>query len=106
VLHDKTPSGAVKELTVIAIVCHLVRLVIVQSATRQHTAVERISFPNTLRWLGLPNTGIPLVALIVNPVRPHRAEPRVKRRWPRSFSLMIKPRQVLRHQRLSQEQRG
>ena len=42
-------------------------------------------------------------ALIVNPIRPHRVEPRVKKRRPKSFPLMIKPRQELRQQLVQQE---
>jgi hypothetical protein len=33
---------------------------------------------DALRWLGAPGAGIPLAALIVNPIRLHRVEPRVK----------------------------
>jgi len=76
-------------------VYNLVRIVMWLSATLQHLLVERISFVDALRWLGAPSTGIPLGALIVNPVRPHRAELRVKRRRPKRFPL-IKPRQELR----------
>jgi hypothetical protein len=102
VLHCKTVSGVLKELTIFAIVYNLVRLVMWQSATRQHTAVERISFLDALRWLSAPQTGMPLVALIVIPIRPHRVEPRVKKRRPKSFPFMIKPRPVLRQQLVQQ----
>jgi hypothetical protein len=44
--------------------------------------------------------------LIVNPIRPHRVEPRVKKRRPMSFLLMIKPRQELRQQLVQQELRA
>jgi hypothetical protein len=98
VLHCKTVPGVLKELTVFAIVYNLVRMVMLELATLQHTAVERISFLDALRWLGAPSTGMPLVALIVIPVRPHRVEPRVKKRRPKSFPFMIKPRQALRQQ--------
>ena len=60
--------------------------------------VERISFLDALRWLGALNTGVPLGALIVNPIRPHRVEPRVKKRRPKPFPFMITPRQALRQQ--------
>jgi hypothetical protein len=83
-----------------------VRLVMRQSATLQHTAMERISFLDALRWLGAPSTGVPLGALIVNPVRPHRVEPRVKKRRPKSFPLMIKPRPELRQQLVQQKITG
>jgi hypothetical protein len=106
VLHCQTVPGVLKELTVFAIVYNLVRMVMRQSATLQHTAVERISCLDALRWLGAPSTGIPLGALIVNPIRPHRVEPRVKKRRPKSFPLMIKPRQELRQQLVEQKITG
>jgi hypothetical protein len=73
-----------------------------QSAMLQHIGVERMSFLDALRWLSAPSTGMPLGALIVNPARPHRVEPRVKKRRPKSFPLMIKPRHVLRQQLVQQ----
>ena len=106
VLHGKTVPGVLKELTVFAIVYNLVRLVMCQSAMLQRISVERISFLDALRWLGGPSTGIPLGALIVNPIRPHRVEPRVKKRRPKSFPFMVKPRQELRQQMIQQESRG
>jgi hypothetical protein len=106
VLHCKTVLGTLKELAVFAMVYNLVRLVMLQSATLQHTAAERISFLDARRWLGAPRAGMPLVGLIVNPVRPHRAEPRVKKRRPKPFPLMIIPRQALRQQLVQQEIRG
>jgi hypothetical protein len=106
VLHCKTVPGVLKELTVFAIVDYLIRMVMCQSATLQHIGVERISFLDALRWLSAPSTGRPLVALIVNTIRPHRVEPRVKKRRPKSFPLTIKPRQELRQQLLQQELRG
>jgi Transposase DDE domain len=102
VLHCKTVPGVLKELTVFALVDHLVRMVMRHSATLQHIGTARISFLDALRWLRAPSTGVPLGALLVNPVRPHRAEPRVKKRRPKSFPLMIKPRQELRQQVLQQ----
>jgi hypothetical protein len=106
VLHCKTVPGVLKELTVFAMVYNLVRMVMWHSAILQHVAVERISFLDALRWLGAPSSGMPLTALIVNPARPDRVEPRVKKRRPKSFPCMIKPRQELRQQLLQQELRG
>jgi hypothetical protein len=106
VLHGQTVLGVLKELTIFAIVYNLVRLVMWQSAPLQHTAVERISFLDALRWLSAPGTGRPLVALIVNPIRPHRVEPRVRKRRPKSFPFMIKPRQELRQPLVQQEITG
>jgi hypothetical protein len=106
VLHGQTVPGVLKELTVFAIIYNLVRLVMCQSANLQHIDRAQISFVDALRWLGAPSTGIPLAALIVNPIRPHRVEPRVKKRRPKSFPLMITPRQERRQQLLQQEIRG
>jgi Transposase DDE domain len=102
VLHCKTVPGVLKELTVFVIVYNLVRMVICQSAMLQHIDMERISFVDALRWLAAPSTGISLTVLIVNPLRPHRVEPRVKKRRPKSFPLMITPRQELRQQLIQQ----
>jgi hypothetical protein len=103
VLLCKTAPGVLKELPVFALVYNLVRLVMRQSATLQHSAVERISSLDALRWLGAPCTGMSVVALIVNPKRPSRIEPRVKKRRPKSFPLMLKPRSALRQQLVQQE---
>ena len=80
----------------------LVRMAMWHSAILQHLAVERISFLDTLRWLGAPSTGMPFIALIVNPARPYRVEPRVKKRRPKPFPLMLKPRQERRQQLIQQ----
>jgi hypothetical protein len=106
VLHGKTVPGVLKALMVFAMVYNLVRLVMRQSATRQHTAVQRISFLDALRWRSAPHTGMPRVALIVNPARPLRVEPRVKKRRPKPVPLMIKPWQALRQQLVQYEPRG
>jgi hypothetical protein len=98
VWHGQTVPGVLKELTLCAIVDNLVRMVMGQSAGLQHIRVERISFLDALRWLSAPSTGIPLGARLVNPIRPHRVEPRVKKRRSKSVPLMIKPRHKLRQQ--------
>jgi hypothetical protein len=106
VLHGQTVPGVLEALTVCALVYHLVRLVMGQSATLQHLSIERISFLDALRWLGALSTGVPLGALCVHPIRPQRVEPRVKKRRPKSFPLMIIPRQELRQQLVPQECRA
>jgi hypothetical protein len=59
-------------------------------------AVERISFIDALRWLAAAADGRPLGPLVVNPDRPDRYEPRVRKRRPKQYSLMQKPRAQLR----------
>jgi hypothetical protein len=100
VLRCKTVPGVLKELTVFAIVYNLVRMIMWQSAALQAIGVERISFLDALRWLGASRSGMPLDALLVNPARPHRVEPRVKKRRPKPFPLMITPRHERRQQLL------
>jgi hypothetical protein len=82
-------------------VYNLVRLVMGSSAGLPHSGVERISFLEALRWLGAPGTGRPLIALRVNPERPPRVEPHVKKRRPTPFPRMITP-QHEPHQQLRQ----
>jgi hypothetical protein len=96
VLHCQTVLGVHKALLIFAILYNLVRLVILQSAKRQEVGVERISFLDALRWLRAPDTGVPLEALFLNPTRPNRVEPRVKKRRPKAFPFMSKPRRLLR----------
>jgi Transposase DDE domain len=102
VLHCQTVLGVHKELLVFAILYNLVRLVILQSAKQQRVGVERISFLDALRWLGAPATGVPLEALFINPTRPNRVEPRVKKRRPKAFPFMTKSRRALRQVLLQQ----
>jgi hypothetical protein len=57
---------------------------------------ERISFVDAWRWLQQARPGEAVPRLRVNPERPGRVEPRVKKRRPKSFKLMTQPRDVLR----------
>jgi hypothetical protein len=91
-----------KELIIFALIYNLVRLVMWEASKRQQVDVERISFIDALRWLASAQDGEPLASLVVNPHRPNRYEPRVRKRRPKPYSLMRKPRQVLRNQLLSQ----
>jgi hypothetical protein len=102
----QTVPGVLKELTLVAIVDNLVRRVMGPAAGLQQLEVERSSGRDALRWLSAPSTEIPLGALLVNPTRPHRVEPRVKTRRPKPFPLMIKPRHIRRQQLVQQELGG
>jgi hypothetical protein len=76
------------------------------AAILHHIAVARISFLEALRWRGAPSTGLPVGALSVTPLRLHRVEPRVKKRRPKPFPLMMTPRQELRQQLIQQTWRS
>ena len=96
VLKCKTVDGVLKELIVFALIYNLVRLVMWEAAKRQLVDVERISLIDALRWLASAGDGEPLPPLVVNPYRPNRYEPRVRKRRPKPYPLMRKPRQQLR----------
>lgn len=101
VLKCKTVEGVLKELTVFALIYNLVRQVMLAAAGRQHVDVERISFIDALRWLTHAQPGDKLCQLVVNPHRPFRIEPRVRKRRPKQYPLMTQPRDVLRKKLLS-----
>jgi hypothetical protein len=96
VLKCKTVDGVLKELMVFALIYNLVRLVMGQAAQRQHVDMERISFLDALRWLAAARDGEMLITLVVNPHRPYRYEPRVRKRRPKQYPLMQTPRLELR----------
>jgi hypothetical protein len=95
VLHCTTVAGVLKELTLFVIVYNLVRRVMA-AAARQKVPTDRISFVDARRWLQQAQPGAALPDLIVNPQRPGRYEPRVRKRRPKEFPLMTQPRQELR----------
>jgi hypothetical protein len=96
VLHCKTVEGVHKELTMYALVYNLVRVVILEAAQRQQIPIERISFVDAVRWLAETVSSKAPLRLRINPHRPGRAEPRVKKRRAKPYDLMNQPRQVLR----------
>ena len=73
-----------------------------EAARRQAVDAERISFTDALRWLLDAKPGTDLPELIVNPSRPDRVEPRVRKRRPKEYPVMKKPRRELRKKLLSQ----
>lgn len=95
VLKCKTVDGVGKELAVFALVYNLVRLLMLEAADRQAVAPDRISFADVLGWIATARPGVPMPRFIVNPRRPGRVEPRVKKRRPKSYALMNRPRKIL-----------
>jgi len=71
---------------------NMVRQVMLEAADRQQVDVRRISFVDAWRWLQSAKPGDPLPKLVVNPYRPNRLEPRVRKRRPKQYSLMTKTR--------------
>jgi hypothetical protein len=102
VLRSKTAEGVRKEVGVFALAYNLVRRVMRVAADRQKVAVDRISFVDALRWLrrARPGEGVP--ELVVHPERSGRFEPRVKKRRPKQYRMMTRPRADLKQQLLDQ----
>ena len=96
VLRSRNVEGVLKELTLFVLVCNLVRRVMREAGKRQGVATERISFINAWRWLRYAQPGDDLPPLTVNPHRPDRHEPRVRKRRPKQFPVMKRPRKQLR----------
>ena len=103
VLRCLTVAGVCKEILMYALAYNLVRLVMLEASRRQGVAVERISFVDALRWLAEARPGEGLPKLVINPDRPGRSEPRVRKRRPKQYPLMQKPRSELRKVLLKQE---
>jgi hypothetical protein len=76
---------------------NLVRRAMVAVAGRQQVEPNRISFVDALRYA---EPGEELPQLKVNPDRPGRVEPRARKRRPKQYDLLNKPRAVLRRKLL------
>lgn len=104
VLRCKTVDGVEKELAMSALVYNLIRLVMLEASRRQRVQVERISLVDAARRLAQTmQTGHrepPPLKLRLNPHRPDRVEPRVKKRRPKKYDLMTKPRRQLKEKLL------
>jgi hypothetical protein len=98
VLKSRTAEGVRKEIHLFGLAYNLVRRVMRAASDRQRVPVERISFVDALRWLCHARVGMELPELVVIPHRPGRYEPRVKKRRPKQYPLMKRPRAELKRQ--------
>lgn len=98
VLKSRTAEGIRKEIHLFGLAYNLVRRVMRAAADRQGVAVERISFVDALRWLRQARPGTELPDLVVHPQRPGRYEPRVRKRRPKQYPLMTRPRAELKRE--------
>ena len=99
----KTEQGVRKELAVYCLVYNLVHALMARAAQRQRTTPDRISFLDTVRWLLSAAPGEELPDLVVNPSRPGRHEPRVRKSRGSGHNVMTLPRHVLRKRLTNQE---
>jgi hypothetical protein len=103
VLKCKTADGVLKELAVFALVYNLVRSVASESAKAQGVAADRVSVTDAVRWLVGAEGDEKLSEILINPKRKGRVEPRVKKRRPKQYPLMTKPRAALRKQLIEKD---
>ena len=96
VLRCQTVCGVMKELTMFLLVYNLVRMTMCAAARRQGVQPDRISFVDALRWLATARPNDPLPDLVINPLRPGRVEPRARKRRPKEYDLLNKPRATLK----------
>jgi len=97
VLRCKSEAGVRKELAMFCLAYNLVRAVMLEASRRQEVAVSRISFADALKWMRHARKGEEMPELVVVAYRPNRIEPRCKKRRPKEYDLMSKPRSVLRN---------
>ena len=95
VLRCETVEGVLKELAMFALAYNLVRSVMGESAHLRGLDPDRIGLVDAVRWLIGIEEG-DLSVLVINPSRRGRVEPRVKKRRPKQYTLMSKPRSELR----------
>ncbi len=110
VLRCKSPDLIEKELAIHLIAYNLVRVLMQRSAHLHHVSLERISFKGTLdtarhfadvihaaassprKQQHLIDDMLTLIARDLLPERPGRSEPRAKKRRPKNYQLLTKPR--------------
>lgn len=109
-LRCKTPEMAVKELWVYLLAYNLIRLLMAQAALLADQIPRQLSFKHTVQiWLSWQQRASgghdaavcinTLLVLIAEPrvgLRPGRIEPRARKRRPKPFPLLTKPRAVAR----------
>lgn len=102
VLKCKTVDGVLRELHVFALLYNLIRQVMLEAANYQKIDVNQMSFIDALRWLKSALVGDQPNRLVVLPYRPGRFEPRVRKRRPKQYKLMKKPRRQLKKELATQ----
>lgn len=89
-LRTRTPANVERELLLRAIAYNLVRLAMLRAAElRGIDDPGRVSFADACRWLAVAaGVGVPLLALLVNPVRLRTARPRKVKYRGRNFRVL------------------
>ena len=106
-----SPDMAEKEIWVYLLAYNLIRLIMIESALLCDIIPRQLSFKHTMQlWLTYHQqmdvgTNIELIKELLFLVgqlrvgnRTHRVEPRVIKRRPKAYSMMVKPRTILRQE--------
>ncbi len=109
ILRGLTPAIIERELWMHAIAYNLIRALMLEAAVTHAVPIERLSFKGVLdaaqSWMDLAGRRHPrharhlLLARLAHdrvPLRPLRHEPRVRKRRPKSYSLLTRPRRLMR----------
>jgi len=96
VLRSKTELGVERELLAFALVYNMICAVMTVIAIHLETTPQRVSLIDTLRLLRQGLANLAIAAIILNPDRPGRHQPRVVKRRPLQYTRMTKPRWQLK----------
>lgn len=96
ILRCRTVDGVLKELVMFALAYNLIVSVRAESARVRAVSVDRVGFVDAARWLANPQPGGDAGRILINPSRPDRVEPGVRKRRPKQSPLMKESRKVLR----------
>ena len=114
ILRCKSPGMIEKETILHLIACNLIRLLMQKAAQEHQVGLSRISFKGTLdtvrhfataihaaratprRQDSLIEQMLAIIASDTVPERPERSEPRAKKRRPKNYHLLTKPRHEMR----------
>ena len=110
VLRCESPQMVEKEIWLQVIAHNLIRALMLEAAWTHHVDLERLSFKGTVvtlpQWTPLlaprifafKHARLELLRIIAAdsvPLRPNRVEPRAKKRRPKNYQLLTKPRRQM-----------
>jgi len=100
VLRAQTVAGVEREVLALALLYNLLCAVRTVIAVHLETEPVRISVIDVVRLLGFGLDRVVDAAIVINPNRPGRVQPRVVKRRPLGYSRMTRPRRELKRELL------
>ena len=95
-------AGVERELLAFALIYNLICVVMSAIAVHLETTPERVSFIDLVRLLRHGLDRVAVAAIVINPNRPGRAQPRLVKRRPLQYSRMTQPRYILKRELMKQ----